>query len=109
MADLPSLKAPQANIAAAGICAIRAYPHQHDDVRRWVHIAAFGCALARRIQALDELETKTALYYYRLIASQVSIWHHAMDNFRELIKLLWLFFETTCKERSNQKVNPFLY
>ena len=104
-------KAPCANIAAAGICAIRAYPHQNDDVRRWVHIAAFGCAPACEDQALDELETKTALYYYRLFSSKVRPERHfVMDDFRELIKLLWLFFEHDgAKNVPNQKVNPFSY
>ena len=34
-----------------------------------VHIAGFGCA-PDEDQSLDSLETRTALYYYRLVSSK---------------------------------------
>ena len=103
--------APHANIAAAGICAIRAYPHHHADVRRWVHIAGFGCAPEGEDQSLDSLETQTALYYYRLVSSKgAPSPKEVMPTFRQLTKLLWQYFEHDGAENvPAQQVNPFFH
>ena len=86
-------KSPAADVAAAAITAIRAFPARGEDLRRWTHIATYGKPFKNQEQKLTTLEEITARRWYLDGSARKRVRSPKMENFRELTRLLWIYFE----------------
>ena len=85
-------KSPSSEIAAAVVIAHRAFPKHHEDLRRWSHIASYGKPFKSQEQRLSTLEEITAKRWYTEECRRKGR-AKKMDSFRELTRLLWVYFE----------------
>ena len=86
-------KSPSADVAAAVITAIRAFPTRVSDLRRWSYIATYGKPFKNEEQKLTTLEEMTAKRWYKDGPARKRVRSPKMDNYRELTRLLWIYFE----------------
>ena len=83
-------KDPSADVAAAVITAIE-LPDQGVRSRRWSYIATYGKPFKNEEQKLTTLEEMTAKRWHKDESRKVPL--SKMDNYRELTRLLWIYFE----------------
>lgn len=101
-------RAPKPLLSTAVIFAIRAFPNQTKELRRWCHIAEYGRPMDGDDPTLSVKEELSARTWFNGESERAYTVRNTMTYLRELIRILWIFLEHEHgKTVSRSKSNPF--
>ena len=101
-------RAPKPLLSAAVIFAIRAFPHQAKELRRWCHIAEYGRPMDGDDPTLSVKEELSARTWFNGEAERAYTVRNTMTYLRELTRILWIFLEHEHGQTvSRSSSNPF--
>ena len=101
-------RAPKPLLSTAVIFAIRAFPHQATELRRWCHIAEYGRPMDGDDPTLTVKEELSARTWFNGEVERSYTVRNTMTYLRELTRILWIFLEHEHGQAvSRSSSNPF--